>query len=81
MCPALQSKPELPTPNLDVAGVERKDGKIVKTDPFAPPYTPNLFLGELKDQEENAEYVVLVSTTFGVSLCGCVMGWTDIVIV
>jgi sulfate adenylyltransferase (ADP) / ATP adenylyltransferase len=35
------------------------DGK--KFDPFAPPYIPNLHLGDLKDEVEGDEYVVLVS--------------------
>ncbi|KAJ3489038.1 hypothetical protein NLI96_g2403 [Meripilus lineatus] len=60
LCPALQEKPELPAPSLELlAEKERNADKGTKTDPFAPPYIPNLFLGELKDPEENAEYVVL----------------------
>ena len=30
-------------------------------DPFAPPYVPGLFLGEVRDEFEGHEYVVLVS--------------------
>lgn len=29
-------------------------------DPFAPPYTPSLLLGEVKDEFEGHEYVILV---------------------
>ena len=30
-------------------------------DVFKPPYNPNLYVGELKDEDEGTEYVVLVS--------------------
>jgi hypothetical protein len=32
-----------------------------RTDVFKPPYNPNLYVGELRDEEESNEYVVLVS--------------------
>jgi len=54
LCPALQKKPALPTPHFD-AGL----GVSKSKDPFAPPYIPGLFLGELKDEEE--EYVLLLN--------------------
>ncbi|KAI0339771.1 hypothetical protein BDW22DRAFT_1335536 [Trametopsis cervina] len=62
LCPALQTKPKLPTPHFDAAADEQraqlsKEGR--KFDPFAPPYVPNLLLGELKDETEGEEYVVL----------------------
>jgi hypothetical protein len=67
LCPALQNKPKLPTPHFDAATDERrslssKDGK--KFDPFSPPYVSNLHLGELKDEEEGEEYVILVRSAF-----------------
>ena len=45
--------------NVSIAfGTEEDCAKPEKreTDPFAPPYVPNLHLGELKDTEEDAEY-------------------------
>ncbi|KAI0930179.1 hypothetical protein AcW1_008934 [Taiwanofungus camphoratus] len=55
LCPALQKKPQLPAPRFDVA----EQAKVNKSDPFAPPYVPNLYLGDLRDEEEEAEYVIL----------------------
>ncbi|ELU36445.1 ATP adenylyltransferase domain-containing protein [Rhizoctonia solani AG-1 IA] len=52
-CPALQKKPALPAPDFS---------KRDKPDPFAPPYVPDLFIGELKDELEGDEYVILVRT-------------------
>ncbi|PSS38047.1 hypothetical protein PHLCEN_2v132 [Hermanssonia centrifuga] len=62
LCPALQKKPSLPTPHFDANADERrailgKEGK--KFDPFAPPYVPGLYLGDVKDEEEGVEYAVL----------------------
>ena len=64
LCPALQNKPTLPTPRFDSDADERRatleqQGK--RHDPFSPPYVPNLLLGDLKDEQEGDEYVVLVS--------------------
>ncbi|KAJ3558018.1 hypothetical protein NM688_g1156 [Phlebia brevispora] len=61
LCPALQNKPTLPTPHFDADADERRailEGEGKRHDPFAPPYIPNLLLGDLKD-EEGEEYVVL----------------------
>jgi len=55
LCPALQQKPNLPTPHFN-SGPQLPSGK---PDPFAPPYIPSLYLGEIKDEEEGTEYVVL----------------------
>lgn len=71
MCPALQNKPPLPTPHFDANTDERRavlgeEGK--KFDPFAPPYVPSLHLGDLKDEAEGDEYVVLVRPVVIVSL-------------
>lgn len=64
LCPALQYKPSLPTPHFDPTvdgglGVQGNKGRTF--DPFEPPYNPNLYVGELRDEEEGVEYVVLVS--------------------
>ncbi|PCH43417.1 ATP adenylyltransferase [Wolfiporia cocos MD-104 SS10] len=55
LCPALQKKPALPTPHFETAAALQPQ----KPDPFAPPYVPNLYLGELRDDEAGAEYVIL----------------------
>ncbi|CAE6444293.1 unnamed protein product [Rhizoctonia solani] len=52
ICPALQKKPSLPKPD---------SAKSDKPDPFAPPYIPDLFIGELKDELDGDEYVVLLN--------------------
>lgn len=61
LCPALQKKPALPTPNFDPhtkeLPVQEHNGGT--SDPFSPPYIPNLHVGDLKD-ESGTEYVLLV---------------------
>ncbi|KAH8990532.1 HIT-like domain-containing protein [Lactarius akahatsu] len=59
LCPALLQKPPLPTPHFEVATGDHEKEK--RTDPFQPPYNPNLYVGELKDEEEGTEYVVLLN--------------------
>ncbi|GJE92278.1 ATP adenylyltransferase-like protein [Phanerochaete sordida] len=62
LCPALQHKPHLPTPHFDAGADERRSalGLEGRTfDPFTPPYVPNLHLGDLKDEVDGDEYVVL----------------------
>ncbi|KAH9047834.1 HIT-like domain-containing protein [Lactarius hengduanensis] len=59
LCPALLQKPPLPTPHFEVAAGDHEKEK--RTDPFKPPYNPNLYVGELKDEEEGTEYVVLLN--------------------
>jgi ATP adenylyltransferase len=54
LCPALAQKPTLPVPDAGLG--QGTEG--VKVDPFAPPYNPHLYVGQL--QNEDAEYVVLV---------------------
>jgi ATP adenylyltransferase len=49
----------LPTPHFDLGTAECEKKK--QSDPFKPPYNPNLYVGELKDEEEGTEYAVLVS--------------------
>ncbi|KAG5647029.1 hypothetical protein DXG03_001399 [Asterophora parasitica] len=64
LCPALQKKPELPTPDLEhnpVAKAAQADERETKrVDPFLPPYNPNLHIGDLKE-EDGAEYVLLLN--------------------
>jgi len=65
MCPALQKKPALPSPHFDpnitsqdeLPPQEYNDGR---PDPFSPPYTPNLHVGDLKD-ENGTEYAILLN--------------------
>ncbi|KAI0062878.1 ATP adenylyltransferase [Artomyces pyxidatus] len=54
LCPALLQKPTLPTPHFNQTSND-------KLDPFKAPYNPNLYVGELKDDEEGVEYVVLLN--------------------
>jgi len=65
-------KPDLPTPQFDtaagVAATADHDEKEKRADVFRPPYNPNLYVGELRDEEEGTEYVVLVSGSFAVIL-------------
>jgi ATP adenylyltransferase len=49
----------LPTPHFALTAADHEKEK--RSDPFQPPYNPNLYVGELKDEEEGAEYVVMVS--------------------
>ena len=58
------NKPVLPTPHFDSVADEQRailehEGK--RHDPFAPPYVPNLHLGDVRDEEEGIDYAVLVS--------------------
>ncbi|TDL26199.1 hypothetical protein BD410DRAFT_813168 [Rickenella mellea] len=61
LCPALQKKPKLPTPHFEPSVPAGDGGNRKKDDPFAPPYIPALFVGELRDDEEGDEYVVLLN--------------------
>lgn len=75
LCPALQKKPKLPTPQFDdQSGTDTTSkGDLAngrsKPDPFAPPYIQNLLIGELKDEDEGVEYVILVSPHFRSERC------------
>lgn len=52
----------MPTPNLERDTLtEREKEKQGDGDVFNPPYNPNLYVGELRDEDEGTEYVVLVS--------------------
>ncbi|CAL1707231.1 unnamed protein product [Somion occarium] len=58
LCPALEKKPNLPPPHFDsYEDCEKAEG--TKPDPFAPPHNANLLIGELKDEDESEDYVVL----------------------
>ncbi|CAA7261732.1 unnamed protein product [Cyclocybe aegerita] len=67
LCPALQHKPALPTPHFDAGAsdtgiaVQGANRKLKTFDPFAPPYNPNLYVADLKDQETEENYVVLLN--------------------
>ena len=68
LCPALQDKPHLPPPDFSTGEKKEEEGTQTQTekkrDPFAPPYVPNLLLGEVRDELEGREYVVLVRSPF-----------------
>ncbi|KAI0330995.1 hypothetical protein GY45DRAFT_1249770 [Cubamyces sp. BRFM 1775] len=59
LCPALQNKPRLPTPDFSEDAPTAKEQEKKRHDPFAPPYVPNLYLGEVRDEAEGNEYVIL----------------------
>ncbi|CAE6486236.1 unnamed protein product [Rhizoctonia solani] len=52
ICPALQKKPVTPAPDF---------ARVDKPDPFAPPYIPDLFVGELKDELDGDEFAILLN--------------------
>ncbi|KAI1785774.1 HIT-like protein [Ganoderma leucocontextum] len=59
LCPALQNKPRLPTPDFSPDAPSPEEQEKKRHDPFAPPYNPNLLLGEVRDEGEGNEYVIL----------------------
>ncbi|KAK7005782.1 ATP-transf domain-containing protein [Favolaschia claudopus] len=59
LCPALQSKPSLPTPHFAPQNDSSAEKKVI--DPFEPPYNPNLLVGELRDEDSGEEYAVLLN--------------------
>ncbi|KAF5321575.1 hypothetical protein D9619_001543 [Psilocybe cf. subviscida] len=59
LCPALQHKPTLPTPHFEPPASPTKKDKSF--DPFAPPYNENLYVAELKDEESNEDFVILLN--------------------
>jgi ATP adenylyltransferase len=63
ICPALQHKPSPDKPLFDAAdaGVGGHEDRRRVFDPFSPPYNTQLFVGELKDEASDEEFVVLVS--------------------
>lgn len=60
ICPALQNKPapKFPTDLTGDAATQENGGKTF--DPFAPPYT-NLHIGDLKEEESQEEFIVLLN--------------------
>ncbi|KAF7376410.1 ATP-transf domain-containing protein [Mycena sanguinolenta] len=54
LCPALQNKPTLPTPHFSPQDATKKG------DPFEPPYN-SLYIGELRDEDNAEDYVVLLN--------------------
>ncbi|KAJ7268691.1 ATP adenylyltransferase-domain-containing protein [Mycena haematopus] len=56
LCPALQNKPTLPTPHFTAQDDTKK-----AFDPFQPPYNHNLHIGELRDEDNAEDYVVLLN--------------------
>ncbi|KAF8210649.1 HIT-like domain-containing protein [Mycena galopus ATCC 62051] len=58
LCPALQNKPNLPTPHFTA---QDNTPSQKKADPFEPPYNQNLFIGELRDEDNAEDYVVLLN--------------------
>jgi len=66
LCPALLQKPDMPSPHFEERGTliepEPEPEKERRGDVFNPPYNPNLYVGELRDDEdEGTEYVVLLN--------------------
>ncbi|KAI0254039.1 ATP adenylyltransferase-domain-containing protein [Lactifluus subvellereus] len=59
LCPALLHKPNLPKPHFEPGAADHEKEK--RTDVFKPPYNPNLYVGELQDEGEGTEYVVLLN--------------------
>ncbi|KAJ7593980.1 ATP adenylyltransferase-domain-containing protein [Mycena floridula] len=59
LCPALQKKPALPTPHFETP--PRKD-----VDPFSPPYNPNLFVGYLRDEDQQQEEYAIMMNKYSV---------------
>ncbi|KAJ6500173.1 ATP adenylyltransferase-domain-containing protein [Mycena vitilis] len=60
LCPALQNKPTLPIP--DFTAQDNAPAPSTKgSDPFLPPYNPNLYIGELRDDDNAEDYVVLLN--------------------
>lgn len=55
LCPALEKKPPLPTPHFEYSPPEKDP------DPFSPPYNSNLFVGYLRNEDQEQEYVVLMN--------------------
>jgi ATP adenylyltransferase len=46
----------MPTPLFERSTLNERGDDV-----FKPPYNPNLYVGELRDEDEGTEYVVLVS--------------------
>ena len=68
VCPVGKNKPkqseevEKAPPTVDPPPSQALEKKL--SDPFAPPYNENLYVGELKDDRCGEEYVVFVRLSF-----------------
>lgn len=51
----------MPTPHFERSTLTEREKEKRGDDVFKPPYNPNLYVGELRDEDEGTEYVVLVS--------------------
>ncbi|KAG1865810.1 ATP adenylyltransferase [Suillus subalutaceus] len=60
LCTALQKKP-VPAGEAGIAPSNQIDETSKNSDPFAPPYVPNLHVGDLRDESSEAEYGVLLN--------------------
>ncbi|KAH7108402.1 hypothetical protein BKA62DRAFT_20765 [Auriculariales sp. MPI-PUGE-AT-0066] len=61
LCPALLKKPELPPPAFDAGNAPPSEHKSTHKDPFAPPYESALVIGELSNEDLEAEHVFLLN--------------------
>lgn len=65
LCTALQKKPTASPPATEAGSAPSQDNQQDATsknsDPFAPPYVPNLHVGDLRDESSGAEYGVLLN--------------------
>ncbi|KAJ2918606.1 hypothetical protein MD484_g1815, partial [Candolleomyces efflorescens] len=62
LCPALQKKPNLPSPRFEVdTTASEAAADSTKIDPFAPPYNPQLHVGDLRDELTEEEFVILLN--------------------
>ncbi|CDO72749.1 hypothetical protein BN946_scf184994.g1 [Trametes cinnabarina] len=55
----VDNKPKLPPPDFSADAPTAEQQEKKRHDPFAPPYVPNLYLGEVRDEAEGNEYVIL----------------------
>ncbi|KZV80367.1 ATP adenylyltransferase [Exidia glandulosa HHB12029] len=60
LCPALLKKPILPTPHFE-SDQPPSEHRPAHKDPFAPPFDPSLVVGELQDEEIEADHVFLLN--------------------
>ncbi|KAG1731504.1 ATP adenylyltransferase-domain-containing protein [Suillus paluster] len=62
LCTALQKKPLAPVPagEAEVAQSDVPGEASKKSDPFTPPYVPNLYVGDLRDVSSGTDYAILL---------------------
>ncbi|KAG2354358.1 ATP adenylyltransferase [Suillus spraguei] len=63
LCTALQKKPVVTPPagKAEIAPSNQSDKTVKNSDPFTPPYVPNLHVGDLCNKSSGAEYGVLLN--------------------